>query len=466
MNILSETITLYLLNIDINVKFKAKTGYYQNIISFFEDCDILFMSTMKLDFTKIPFNLHGNGNSENIIEYLAKNNDNPNLIYNFLNYFITDISKIKYDDDQKLIFEFLPNENWQNLNLLIYKRFLPTTTTTAPTTTTTAPTTTTTTTTSPINILKLTYNNLTDIPVLDVNSLSDWNNYFELPTYGSPFDSIQISGNTVNLQNASTITLKNNIFGTGNTTAIMYNILKVEDTGCVISCLDSVFVNSIYGGCYNLTTVHLPNCTSLGNNVFNGCSSLNDLILPFNSYTTLGTNVFNNCSALNGYLHFQNVTSAGDSCFSYCSGLSGITMPNILTAGDYCFYVTVSISSYDYPLLVSGGTMCFAQFASSFASELQTVNLPEVLRIGDYCFYGDVTVNSIYMPKLINLGSTVGNDSVFYYVEGNSGTTLNLTIPAALMTCNDGITTFNPDGDILDIQSKYAGTLNIIQIDI
>ena len=39
--------------IDQNIKLKIKLGIYQNILIFFNDNDILFLSEMKLDFREI-----------------------------------------------------------------------------------------------------------------------------------------------------------------------------------------------------------------------------------------------------------------------------------------------------------------------------------------------------------------------------------------------------------------------------
>lgn len=65
------------------VHFKLKTGIYENIVVFLIDNKISFLTTMDLDFTNIPINLHGKGNSKNLLDYLSKNKENFILIYNF-----------------------------------------------------------------------------------------------------------------------------------------------------------------------------------------------------------------------------------------------------------------------------------------------------------------------------------------------------------------------------------------------
>jgi hypothetical protein len=93
------------------IKFILTTGNYQNIITFLESSNLSFITEMKLNFDSIPLSLHGKGNSENLLEYLGNNLDNSNLIFKFLNYFLT-ILNIKYVYNEKLIFEFIENDNW------------------------------------------------------------------------------------------------------------------------------------------------------------------------------------------------------------------------------------------------------------------------------------------------------------------------------------------------------------------
>jgi hypothetical protein len=117
------------------VHFKLNTGIYENIIVFLNENNISFLTTMKLDFTNIPFNLHGKGNSENLLDYLSKNNKNVTLIYNFIEYFLKQIAKIKYSNGKFLNFYIDFNDNWENLQISIYDPYIPTTTTTTTTTT-------------------------------------------------------------------------------------------------------------------------------------------------------------------------------------------------------------------------------------------------------------------------------------------------------------------------------------------
>ena len=77
------------------VKFRLILVNYENIIMFLEYHGLSFLSTMDLDFTKIPFLLHGKGNSKNLLQYLANNTDNNYLIFQFIEYFIIYLIQMK-----------------------------------------------------------------------------------------------------------------------------------------------------------------------------------------------------------------------------------------------------------------------------------------------------------------------------------------------------------------------------------
>jgi hypothetical protein len=104
------------------VKFKLETGIYQNIIEFLIVNKISFLADMNLDFTIIPFNLHGKGNSKNLLDYISKNSENVILIKSFFEYFIIQIAKIKYDTGKLIKFNFNLTESWENMQISIYSQ--------------------------------------------------------------------------------------------------------------------------------------------------------------------------------------------------------------------------------------------------------------------------------------------------------------------------------------------------------
>lgn len=91
---------------------------------------------------------------------------------------------------------------------------------------------------------------------------------------------------------------------------------------------------------------------------------------------------------------------------------------------------------------------------SSFENSinLQNLTLPECVFIGAYALGSCTAMATCYLPKCTNLGGTVGNDSVFNAITGS---TITLTIPTSLMTCDGG----NPDGDIATLDGTNSVTI-------
>lgn len=94
-----------------------------------------------------------------------------------------------------------------------------------------------------------------------------------------------------------------------------------------------------------ITSVTIPSgTTTIGNNVFNGCTGLTSVTIP-DSVTSIGDYAFRNCSGLTSVTIGNSVTSIGSTAFSYCSGLTSVTIPNSVTtigknAFEYCSGLT------------------------------------------------------------------------------------------------------------------------------
>ena len=71
--------------------------------------------------------------------------------------------------------------------------------------------------------------------------------------------------------------------------------------------------------------------TSIGNEVFFGCSELTSIEIP-SSVTSIGNFAFSGCSGLTGIEIPSSVTSIRDYAFSSCSGLTGIEIPSSVTS--------------------------------------------------------------------------------------------------------------------------------------
>jgi hypothetical protein len=248
---------------------------------------------------------------------------------------------------------------------------------------------------TPLQSFKLTFDDIinADILVGDSINIVDWNSFFDLPTNGNPFINVEVSGNTVNLIGGSEITLIDGLFTYYN------HLTKVEDSGSVITIMGT-----------------FEECGALTEVLFNGCTQV---LIGDADYGSFG---------------YSTVVTAD---FPVCTYMES------------AFYGSNLVSIFA-PLLEEAGSVDFGCFES--CDSLTTIDLPQLTTAGFGCFNNCDSLTTISLPSCTDLGGTVGDDSVFAYITGN---TITLTIPSALMTCNSG----NPDGDILYLQNNNTVTI-------
>ena len=89
--------------------------------------------------------------------------------------------------------------------------------------------------------------------------------------------------------------------------------------------------------------------TSIGDNAFDGCSSLKSINLP-EGVTSIGYRAFNECYNLTSINLPNELTSIGNSAFPYCSSLTSINLPNELTSiGIWAFSYCTALISISLP---------------------------------------------------------------------------------------------------------------------
>jgi hypothetical protein len=93
-----------------------------------------------------------------------------------------------------------------------------------------------------------------------------------------------------------------------------------------------VNISAAFNGCSSLEKVVINNITNIGTtNTFNGCSSLRKISIP-NSINSLGTFIFQNCTGLQTMLISNTLTSLGSSSIRNCNNLVELEFPNTLTS--------------------------------------------------------------------------------------------------------------------------------------
>ena len=234
-------------------------------------------------------------------------------------------------------------------------------------------------------------------------------------------------------------------------------------------------IESLALGHCPLTYITIPNSvTSISDDVFYGCSSLESMvvensntkydsrnnckaiietesntliagckntIIP-NSVTTIGSDAFYKCGGLTSVTIPNSVTSLGNYAFSGCSGLTSVTIPNSVTSiGSYAFYGCSGLTSVSIPNSVTSiGSDAFA-----YCSGLTSVTIPNsVTSIGSGAFHGTAWYNNqpdglVYAGKVAykykgdmpeNISVTIKDGTLgiagyaFYYCSGLTSVTI------------------------------------------
>ena len=166
--------------------------------------------------------------------------------------------------------------------------------------------------------------------------------------------------------------------------------------------------NAAFNSCIALTSVTIPNnVTSIGSDAFYGCSALTSVTIP-NSVTTIGDGAFADCSSLASVTIPNSVTDIGRMVFNGCSGLTSVTIPNSVTSiGECAFAGCISLTSVTIPNSVTD----IGESAFSGCSGLTSVTIPNsVTSLGIGAFYGCSDLMSVTIPDgLTSVGGDVFN---------------------------------------------------------
>lgn len=155
----------------------------------------------------------------------------------------------------------------------------------------------------------------------------------------------------------------------------------------------------------NVSEVVLPSTfTSIGDNAFQGCTSLGKIDIP-DSVTKIGEGAFEGCSSLREIRIPDGVTIIEDSTFDECKDLIKVHIPNGVTKiGGGAFHKT-ALYEIDIPNSVTEiGNAAFAK-----CEYLEKFSIPEgVTKIEDYTFFGCLELSEIHIPNsVIEIGDYV-----------------------------------------------------------
>ena len=129
-------------------------------------------------------------------------------------------------------------------------------------------------------------------------------------------------------------------------------------------------IGNAFRNCSSLTSIDLPNVTSIGSYAFDSCSSLTSIYLP--KVTSIDSNAFYYCSSLTS-IDVSNVTSIGSNAFDSCSSLTSIDLSNVTSIGRNAFAHCSSLTSIHFAAKNKETIEALSGFSSKFGATKATI---------------------------------------------------------------------------------------------
>ncbi len=165
-----------------------------------------------------------------------------------------------------------------------------------------------------------------------------------------------------------------------------------------------------FEGCKSLESIILPeNVTSISYRAFYGCTSLTSITIP-KGVTLIENGAFYGCKSLTSITIPEGVTSIGYQVFSGCTSLTSITIPeSVASIGQEAFYGCTSLSLITIPESVTSiGNNAFSRCA--LLTNVTFAEGSQLTLIGSSAFSSCTSLTSITIPE----GVTSIENSAFY----------------------------------------------------
>jgi len=149
----------------------------------------------------------------------------------------------------------------------------------------------------------------------------------------------------VDTSNTFFVSVNGILFDYNKTTIITYPLGNDSETYGIPTGVTTIGDN-VFAGCSSLTSITIPDSvTTIGKWVFKQCSSLTNITIP-DSVTSIGDGAFSGCTSITNITIPDSVTSIGDKTFWSCTGLTSIIIPDrVASIGAYAFYDCDSLTS-------------------------------------------------------------------------------------------------------------------------
>ena len=263
-------------------------------------------------------------------------------------------------------------------------------------------------------------------------------------------------------------------------------LVSVDIPNSVTSLGSGYYCSGTFQNCVSLENVKLPKrLKHLGENCFNGCSSLEKILIPKTVESTgyYGA-AFGNCPMLKNVILEEGMTKIAPDLFSYCGSIEKIDIPDSVTeigsgAFKYCemlemvnlsnsitlidngaFSYCTSLQNIDIPNSVTSlgsGYYCAGTFEG--CKKLENIKLPKRLKhLGEHCFKGCVGITQMTIPKtVVSTGYYAGAFSGCSNMEKIEIEEGMKTIPEKLFEYGDGIKEIVLPNSIVDVQDNAFG---------
>lgn len=150
-----------------------------------------------------------------------------------------------------------------------------------------------------------------------------------------------------------------------------------------------------------LQTILLPkSVTSIDDNAFFSCHSLNKVVIYDNSVKTIGMAAFEYCSSLADIILPEGVTTIARSAFSGCKELVSVVIPNsVKSIGTEAFNGCSALKS----IVLPEGMTLIKKWTFADCSSLVDVTLPSTMTTLEYgAFENCTSLRSVTIPNSVN----------------------------------------------------------------
>ena len=182
-----------------------------------------------------------------------------------------------------------------------------------------------------------------------------------------------------------------------------------------LPALSGTTVYNMFANCLNLTTVSMPQVTSLKGNTFQSCTSLSSITLPAVSYCDQGA--FSNCTNLKE-VYLPEVKTFSGPLFSSCSNLQRIYAPKLVNLIRSNFVRCRSLEEIDFPECTNSAAGATTYELCQYCTNLKRVNLPRLQ-------FGSSTVECFGMFENCNNLSYINLANYSKFVDYNTFSNCN-----------------------------------------